>query len=146
MRSVDRPGGRLGLGTGGERALLAFNGVGDGGPVVGTIRPVLASSTDAGATFAARRRGGERTWRRRGATAATNRPGPVEKPGGEEATAVFAATAPPGGAFQPGAELVAALPPLPAPVPTVAAPRQGGTVQVAWHELGVGIRVSRRGP
>jgi hypothetical protein len=149
-RSVDRPGGRLGLGTSGESALLAFNGVGDGGPAVGTIRPVLASSTDASATFTAPAPvaggngivGGVAVQPDGGATIVWT----GQTPGGEEATAVFAATRPPGGAFPPGAELVAALPPLPAPVPTVAAPRQGGTVQAAWHELGVGIRVSRRGP
>jgi hypothetical protein len=118
---------------------------------VGTIRPVLASTTDARATFGAPAPvaggngivGGVAVQPDGGATIVWT----GQKPGGaEEATGVFAATAPAGGAFPPIAELVAALPPFPAPVPTVAAPRPGGTVQAAWHELGVGIRVSRRVP
>ena len=48
---VVRPGGRLGLGTSGEDALLAFTGIADGGPGIGTVRPVLASATDARGTF-----------------------------------------------------------------------------------------------
>lgn len=146
----DRPEGRLGLATSGEDGLLAFNGVGDGGPEVGTVRPVLVSTTGGDGAFGqpaliaggngvvggvAVQPDGTATivWTARA-------PGPEG-----EATAVLSATRPPGGAFPPTAELVAGLPATPAPLPTVAAPRRGGVVQAAWYVRGLGIRISRRG-
>jgi hypothetical protein len=147
---VVRPGGRLGLGTNGEHGLLAFTGIGDGGPGVGTVRPVLTSVTDNGGGFGPPLQvaGGNGPV---GALAvqpdgtativwAAQKTGPAE-----EATGIFAATRPPDGAFPVTAELVSALPANPIPVPTVAAPRNGGAVQAAWLERNVGIRVSRRG-
>jgi len=148
-RNVDRPNGRLGIGTTGENALLAFNGVGNGGPIVGTTRPVLASATSAAGfelpvPVAAGNGivGGIAVQPDGAATIVWAGQAPGSS---EEATAVLAATRPAGGAFPPTPELVAALPALPTPVPTVAAPRRGGVVQAAWHERGVGARVSRRG-
>ena len=147
---VVRPGGRPGLGTNGEHGLLAFTGIGNGGPGVGTIRPVLTSVTDDDGRFGpplpvaggngpvgglAVQPDGTATIVWAGQT-----PGPAE-----EATGIFAATRPPDGAFPVTPELVAAIPTLPTPIPTVAAPRNGGAVQAAWFERGAGIRVSRRG-
>jgi hypothetical protein len=147
---VVRPGGRLGLGTSGEDALLAFSGIGDGGPGIGTVRPVLASSTGARGTFgppalvagANGQVGGVAVQPDGSATIvwAGQTTGPAD-----EATGIFAATRPPGGAFPPAPELVSTIPTLPVPVPAVSAPRAGGRVQAAWLERNVGIRVSRRG-
>lgn len=146
---VDRPGGRLGIATTGENALLAFNGVGDGGPTVGTIRPVLASATSSGGfelpvpVAAGNGMVGGIAAQPDGAATivwAGLLPGPSDEP-----TGVFSATRPAGGAFPPTAELVAPLASRLAPVPSVAAPRSGGVVQAAWEELNVGLRVSRRG-
>lgn len=144
--SIDRPQGRLGLATSAEAGLLAFSGLADGGPGVGTIRPVLVSDTGAGGTF----RPPERVEGAGGVTGgvAIGRDGAAtlvwtQMRNSEEAAGVVAATRPPGGRF--ALELVSPLPALPVPVPAVAVPAREGRVQAAWFERGVGVRVSRRG-
>ncbi len=149
-RNIDRPDGRLGLATTGEGAVLAFGGVADGGPRVGTIRPVLVSDAGANATFGPPvpvpagngAVGGVAVQPDGSATVVW-----VQQKTGEldEAVGVFASTRPPGGAFAQLPELVAPLPPFPTAVPAVAVPARGGRVQAAWLELNVGIRISRRG-
>lgn len=149
-RNIERPDGRLALVTTGENGLLAFGAVADAGPTIGTLRPVLVSSTDASATFQAPVlvAGGN------GAVGgvATQPDGTVTvvwtgQPIGlvPGATGIFAATRPPGGAFPATPELVAALPELPVPVASVDAPARGGRPQAAWLDRDLGVRVSRRG-
>lgn len=149
-RSVDRPQGRLSMAIdrSGADALLAFTGVADGGPAVGTILPVLASATNSSGTF--------RTPEFFGGNGAVG--GIVVKPGGEatvvwtglkpgvvpEATGVFAATRPAGGAFTP--EVVSAVAPSASSIPSIGAPLAGGAPVVAWYERRTtGVLTSSRG-
>ena len=149
-RDIQRPDGRLGLVTTGEDALLAFGGVADGGPAIGTLRPVLTSTTGASARF-------QPAVPVPGANGAAG--GVAVQPDGsativwtgqktgelEEATAIFSATRPPGGAFGATPELVTPLPALPVPIASVDIPARGGRVQAAWAQFALGVRVSRRG-
>ena len=151
--SVDRPRGRLSmaLDRAGAEAVLAFTGVADGGPAVGTLRPVLVSTTDRGGTFGlpvlvpggngavggiVASPGGEATvvWT-------------AHKPGfAEEATGVLASTRPAGGAFQTTPEVVSVTPPLSASVPALAQPLAGSAPVVAWYDQqATGILTSGRG-
>ncbi len=148
---VVRPGGRLGLAMNREDGLLAFSGIGNGGPAVGTIRPVLASSTGSDGAFGPPSVVAGGNGVAGGVAIQPDGTATIiwtgQKPGGpEEATGVFAATRPPGGAFPAVPELVSTLPNLPDPIPAIAVPAAGGTLQAAWHERSVGIRVSRRVP
>jgi hypothetical protein len=147
---VDRSEGRLGLAMNGENAVLAFSGLADAGPPLGTIRPVLVSDTDANATFrppvalagANGAVGGVVTQPDATATIVWTQ---IVPGAAAEATGVLAATRPPGASFSPFPELVAPLPAQPIPIAAVAVPARGGRVQAAWLERGVGVRVSRRG-
>jgi len=153
-RSVDRPRGRLSiaLDRSGADGVLAFNGLADGGPVLGTLHPVLVSSTGRTGNFQtpvavggangaagglAVNPGGQATVVWTGLTA----------PFGEQATGVFASTRPPGGAFPATPEVVSAVAPAASSIAAVALPAAGGEVQAAWYEgPGTGIRISRRAP
>ncbi len=134
----------------GADAVLAFSGVADGGSAVGTIMPVLVSSTDASGTFALPQFFGGN-----GAVG-----GVVVRPGGEatvawtglkpgfapEATGLFAATRPAGGTFPATAEVVSAAPPVASSIPALAAPLAGGNPVVAWYDQrATGVLTSRRG-
>jgi hypothetical protein len=151
-RDVDRPQGRVGLGVArdGSEGVLVFNGIADGGAGVGTLRPVLVSTTDAGASFltptpipgANGLSGGVALQPDGTATVVWS----GQRPGGaDEATGIFASTRPPGGAFQAFPELVSLLPQQPSWPSAVAAPVNGGAVQAVWTQFGAGLRISRRG-
>ena len=151
-RSVDRPQGRLSMAIdrSGADAMLAFTGVADGGPAVGTILPVLVSSTDQRGTFQLPTFFGGN-----GAVG-----GIVVAPDGAAtvvwtglkprfaptSTGVLASTRPPGGVFPATPELVSTNPPLTTSIPAIAAPLAGGAPVVAWYEgRATGVLTSRRG-
>jgi hypothetical protein len=141
----------MALDRSGADAVLAFTGVADGGPAVGTLQPVLVSTTDRGGTFGlpVLVPGGN------GAVG-----GIVAQPGGEttvvwtglkpgfaeEASGVFASTRPAAGAFPAVPEVVSATPPVPTSIPSLALPVAGGVPVVAWYEQRTtGVLTSRRG-
>jgi len=152
-RSVDRPRGRLDLEIirSGADAVLAFTGVADAGPAVGTLQPVLVASTATSGTFlppvlvpgANGAAGGIAVQGDGTATVVWT----GLKPGfAEAATGVFASTRPGGGAFPPVPEVLSATVPVATSIPSVALPAAGGQVQAAWYELpATGVRISRRG-
>jgi hypothetical protein len=149
---IDRPQGRLGLAVArdGSDGVLAFNGLADGGVGVGTLRPVLVSTTDPRASFQAPTAVPGANGLSGGVAVQPDGTSTVvwsgQRPGGpEQATGIFASTRPPGGAFQAVPELVSLLPQQPAWPSVVAAPVNGGAVQAAWTQFGAGVRISRRG-
>jgi hypothetical protein len=154
-RSVDRPRGHLSLALdrAGAYAVLAFTGVADGGPAIGTLQPVLVSTTNRSGTFGL-------PVLVPGANGAVG--GIVAQPGGEstvvwtglkpgfaeEATGVLASTRPAGaGALFPATpEVVSATPPPPTSIASLALPLAGGVPVAAWYEQhATGVLTSRRG-
>ena len=153
-RSVDRPRGRLSIAIdrSGADAALAFTGVLDGGPVAGTLQPVLVASTGRDGTFGAT----ELLPNANGAVGgiAVNPGGQATvvwtalKPGfAEEAIGVLASTRPVGGTFPAVPEVLSLTPPSPHAIPAVSLPAAGGLVHAAWYEgPASGVRISRRAP